>query len=192
MKRSREELTRIHKEKCKELKQIRAKMAEDLGVELHQTECTYEGYCSGTCPKCMQEELKLNAAIMKKQLEESDIKRRVAAAGLTTAAALCLSGCNTAPLGQLEGDVQYVPSSEEIAGGMSYLPPEDELTGAIAVPEESAEEVVPETTEEAVPEEKVMELEGDVAYVPEATEEVFYEGELEIPESAAEICDTNN
>lgn len=72
MRRSREELGRIHKEKCKELKQIRAKMAEELGVELHQTECTYEGYCRGTCPKCRQEERKLNAAILKRQLEEAD------------------------------------------------------------------------------------------------------------------------
>lgn len=171
MKRSREELTRIHKEKCKELKQIRAKMAEDLGVELHQTECTYEGYCSGTCPKCMQEELKLNAAILKKQMEESDIKRRVAAAGLTTAAALCLSGCNTTGVDQLDGDVMYLPTEEELAG-------------AIAVPEE--------TTEDAVPEETVMELEGDVAYIPEATEEVLYEGGVELWESASEICDTND
>ena len=34
MKRSKEELGRIHKEKCKELKAIRAKIAEDLGIDL--------------------------------------------------------------------------------------------------------------------------------------------------------------
>ena len=57
MKKSKEELTRIHKEKCRELKKIRAKMAENLSIELHQRECTYEGYCRGTCPACRKEEM---------------------------------------------------------------------------------------------------------------------------------------
>lgn len=87
MKRSKEELGRIHKEKCKELKAIRAKIAEDLGIDLQQRECTYEGYCSGTCPKCKSEEMRLNLAIMKKQMEAADVKRRAAAAGLTAVAA---------------------------------------------------------------------------------------------------------
>ena len=151
MERSREELGRIHKEKCKELKQIRAKMAEDLGVELHQTECTYEGYCSGTCPKCKQEEWKLNAALMKRQLQEADIKRKVAAAGLTTVAALCLSGCNG--IEQVDGGMEVAPYVE-YEGAEEYRPTEDyidELEGDVMClpPEE---------------EESVIELEGDVAY----------------------------
>lgn len=170
MRKSKEELNRIHKQKCKELKAIRARIAEDLGVDLHQRECTYEGYCSGTCPKCKQEELMLNAAILKKQLEESDMKRRVAAAGLTTVAALTLSGCNMKEIQQLDGDMMYIPKESE------------ELTGAIALPDEE-----PETTESitnvesVVPavEETVVELEGDIAYIePEETE---YELAGEIP-----------
>lgn len=95
MKKRKEELTGLHKEKCKELKAIRARIAEDLGIDLKQQECTYAGYCSGTCPRCKQEELRLNAALLKKQMDEADIKRRVAAAGLTAVAAICLSGCTT-------------------------------------------------------------------------------------------------
>ena len=48
MRRSKEELGKLHKEQCRELKTIRAQMAADLGIDLKQRECTYEGYCSGT------------------------------------------------------------------------------------------------------------------------------------------------
>lgn len=114
MKRDRAELDRLHKEKCRELKQIRAKMAEDLGIDLKQRECTYEGYCSGTCPKCKSEELALNAAILKKQMEDANLKARVAAAGLTTVAAVCLSGCGGRELlfNDLEGATQ--PGPDEV------------------------------------------------------------------------------
>ncbi|MBR6626712.1 MAG: hypothetical protein IKL04_01850 [Lachnospiraceae bacterium] len=117
MKRSKEELGRIHKERCRELKGIRAQIAQDLGIELHQTECTYEGYCSGTCPKCRSEELRLNAAMLKKQLQEADLKRRVTAAGLTTVVALGLTGCDI-------GDV-YVTE------GTPSMPQEEVLEGAV-------------------------------------------------------------
>lgn len=147
MKRSKEELGRIHKERCRELKGIRAQIAQDLGIELHQTECTYEGYCSGTCPKCRSEELRLNAAMLKKQLQEADLKRRVAAAGLTTVVALGLTGCDigdvyvtegTPSMPQeevLEGDViEIMDSSESTEGTEDILMGEmplmtDEITG---------------------------------------------------------------
>ena len=56
----------MHKERCKKLKEIRKKIADKIGVDLHQTECTYEGKCSGTCPKCQQEERQLNQALLTK------------------------------------------------------------------------------------------------------------------------------
>ncbi len=54
------------REKCKRLKAIRAALAAKLGIDLHQVECTYEGECTGTCPKCKQEEDALNGAILHK------------------------------------------------------------------------------------------------------------------------------
>lgn len=141
MKMSREERGRIHKEKCKELKQIRAKIAEDLGIKLHQSECTYEGYCSGTCPKCKSEELQLNAALMKKQMEEINLKGRVAAAGLTTVAALCLSGCSLPGRDILEGDTQplegatvMMPETEEfLEGDIEYISDTEEPFGKMGM-----------------------------------------------------------
>lgn len=123
MTRSREELDRMHKEKCLELKKIRAKMAEDLGIDLKQSVCMYTGYCSGTCPKCKSEEMRLNAAIWKKQMEESNLKGRIAAVGLTAAAALSLTGCEMLDnFVALDGDVEVreldgdVAVSEETEG----------------------------------------------------------------------------
>ena len=55
-----------NKEKCKRLKEIRKQTADKLGIDLYQTECTYQGECSGTCPKCRQEEEKLNKALLGK------------------------------------------------------------------------------------------------------------------------------
>jgi ADP-ribosylglycohydrolase len=40
------------KEKCKLLKQIRKEIAESNGIVYLTSECTFEGECLGTCPKC--------------------------------------------------------------------------------------------------------------------------------------------
>ena len=40
------------KEKCKLLKQIRKEFAESNGIVYLTVECTFEGECKGTCPKC--------------------------------------------------------------------------------------------------------------------------------------------
>lgn len=53
-----------HKERCKELKGLRKVLADKLGIDLHQRECTYEGECSGTCPKCAKEENILRKALL--------------------------------------------------------------------------------------------------------------------------------
>lgn len=86
-----------NKEKCKELKEIRRQTAENLGVELNQTECTYSGKCRGTCPKCKQEEEKLNKALL---------GSKVAVAAI--ASTVLLAGCNS-NAGQLAGDVEVAP-----------------------------------------------------------------------------------
>lgn len=53
-----------HKERCKQLKAMRKEMADKIGLELNQTQCQYKGECPGTCPKCQQEERKLNKALL--------------------------------------------------------------------------------------------------------------------------------
>lgn len=158
MERSREEMGRIHKKKCGELKLVRAKMAEELGVELHQRECTYAGYCSGTCPKCAEEERLLNEAFLRREAERLEnepekaansterksaagrAKGRVLAAGLAAIVSIGLSGCSVP--GELEGDTQMVD------GGMDYVT-EEELQGEATVDLEGST-VMSEDTEKAL------------------------------------------
>lgn len=45
----------LGKEKCKALKEIRRKIAEENDIEYVVSECTYQGECKGTCPRCEEE-----------------------------------------------------------------------------------------------------------------------------------------
>lgn len=193
MRKSKEELTRLHKEKCRELKKIRAQIAEDLGIDLKQSECTYEGYCSGTCPKCKSEEMKLNLAIMKKQMESADVKRKVATAGITTVAALSLSGCNladsdianwgvtegVAPYPEtiqsvgIEGDIEYIDASEEspdwaLGGEVEPSTETNEIEDIEGRLDVSGSEIEGKI---AIPESTEWELAGDIAILEESIEE---------------------
>lgn len=40
---------------CKELKAIRRRVADENQIPLEQHECTYDGPCDGTCPRCEAE-----------------------------------------------------------------------------------------------------------------------------------------
>ena len=40
---------------CKELKAIRRRVADENDIPLEQHECTYDGPCDGTCPRCEAE-----------------------------------------------------------------------------------------------------------------------------------------
>ena len=40
---------------CKELKAIRRRVADENNIPLEQHECTYDGPCDGTCPRCEAE-----------------------------------------------------------------------------------------------------------------------------------------
>ena len=109
-----------HKETCRQLQAIRKGIADKLGIDLHQKECTFPGECSGTCPKCAKEEQILNAALL---------RRTATVAGLA-AGALSLTACGQEPLAGEATDPNsapivdnYVaPDGDEIVGGMEDPP----------------------------------------------------------------------
>lgn len=144
----------LQKEKCKKLKEIRKNVADSIGVDLHQTECTYEGVCKGTCPKCAQEERQLNQALL----------GRAALVTGVAAMSIGLAGCQQTTT--LEGDAAIVTeapqTTEDIEGGEDWS--SEELTT------ETGTEIRTEagTTEEGPGE--IQELEGDVVYLPEEEE----------------------
>lgn len=122
------------KKKCKILKEIRKKIAEENDIPYVTSECTHKGECSGTCPRCEQELRELE-----RQLElRSRMGKAVAVSAVAAGIAMNMSGCvepkiddsidgfaqNTesvmtlegeAVLEPLEGDVAYDPSGEEEA-----------------------------------------------------------------------------
>ena len=75
------EIDMTGKEKCRLLKAIRQEIAESNGIVYLTSECTYEGECRGTCPKCDAEIRYLDAEI--KRL--SDAGTAVTLAGISTA-----------------------------------------------------------------------------------------------------------
>ena len=45
----------IGKDKCKMLKEIRREIARENDIQMVIEDCTYQGRCKGTCPKCEAE-----------------------------------------------------------------------------------------------------------------------------------------
>lgn len=112
-----------NKAKCERLKQIRKQLADRIGVDLHQSECTYRGECKGTCPKCAHEEKQLNQALAVKGM---------LVAGLATLS-LGLAGCGN-QYGDLEGEIETIGSEAESSEMIS--------TESTDITEEGTEEVI--------------------------------------------------
>lgn len=51
------------KQICNELKEIRRSIAQENGIALDIPECTYDGQCDGTCPRCEAELQHLEQAL---------------------------------------------------------------------------------------------------------------------------------
>ncbi|MGN1048838.1 MAG: hypothetical protein ACI4QZ_09555 [Eubacteriales bacterium] len=55
------------KEKCRYLRSVRKTIAEENNIDMEFEECTYEGECRGTCPKCDSELEFLNGELEKRK-----------------------------------------------------------------------------------------------------------------------------
>ncbi len=149
-----------NKEKCRTLKQIRKKMADAMDIDLHQTECTYEGKCSGTCPKCRQEEQLLNRALLGKTvLAASVVGMSVSLAGCTPNG-MQVEGGMDEPVeveytDYLEGDIET--DSEEVENSETRNSENLNSTDETGISTENSTENSEDTEER-------YELEGDIAY----------------------------
>ena len=126
---------------CKELKEVRRRIAEENGIPLEIKECTYEGPCRGTCPRCEAEVRYLENALAN--------RLRFGKVATVAGLALGLASCGV----QTEGEAPCTDTlpSDDTAGVADTMRPE--------VPEG------PETSIE-VPEVGEMVVTGDVADVP--------------------------
>ena len=70
---------------CKQLKEVRRRIAEENDIPLEMKECTYEGPCRGTCPRCEAEVRYLEEALDRRKR----LGKKVAVAGLCVSLAAC-------------------------------------------------------------------------------------------------------
>ena len=154
------------KEKCRILKQIRQRIAEENDIPYVTRECTFRGECKGTCPRCeselryLERELALRASLGK----------RVAVAALCASLGLSAAGCS--PFGG------PAPSGgDDLTGMVSYEPaptpePGIELSGEVAWPGEDGdlEKEVDAAPAPTPGEYEGFELTGDVAWIPERSD----------------------
>lgn len=97
------------KNKCKLLKEIRQKIADENGIEYVTSECEFQGQCSGTCPKCEAEVQYLEQELEKRK----NAGKAVAVVGIAAAMVVTATGCDLFGT-QKEGKVPYEtePSTE--------------------------------------------------------------------------------
>ena len=188
------------KDKCKILKEIRQRIADENDIPYVTRECGFHGECSGTCPRCERE-----LRYLEQQLERRrSLGKRVSVAALCVGMALASAGCapsvkqpTESMQTDLTGEVGPDESSIEGLGGAAVDPGSDieELSGEVDICEPtSGTDSVDLTGNElsgAVkePEPDYIELSGDVAY-PDGYDSagpedamVTLEGEVAWPEA---------
>ena len=145
----------IGKKKCRILKEIRQKIADENDIPYVTQECRFQGECSGTCPKCESELRYLET----QRAERAAAGKRIAVAALCAGMTFSMAGCTT-PFSSKEKEEEVVELSGEVAetdymGGMEEDPGEEpgeetvELSGDVAAPEETTSVPAEENTEGA-------------------------------------------
>lgn len=193
------------KEKCKALKEIRKQIAENNDIEYVVEECKHKGDCKGTCPKCEAELRYLEKELVKKQ----KVGQKLAVLGVSMGIAASFSGCDfddameviTYPgvkvietisgvlpggTNQVDGDMGYV---EPLGGEDTIDPGYFELEGEPTIDPDYIDpiEYTIDGEEEICPIDDDFELEGDVAFDPEADYTPDSEIELDFEEEIIDI-----
>ena len=105
------------KQTCKILKEIRKQIAAENDIELVISECTYQGDCLGTCPKCEAEVRYLERELEKRQR----MGKAAVIAGMAVGTMLTATSCHEIPQ-PLAGDVPYIPDSTELPNPDDTIP----------------------------------------------------------------------
>lgn len=104
------------KAKCKALKEIRRQIAETNDIPYAVSQCTYQGDCAGTCPKCEAELKYLERELAIRQ----NLGKAVAITGISMGVCASLTACTPKDL------LQIIPGFENELGG-DTVPVEREI-----------------------------------------------------------------
>ncbi len=141
------------KNKCKILKQIRRKIADENDIPLITKECTYQGECSGTCPRCEAELRYLEQQLARRQA----LGKTVTVAALSVSLLASATGCSLVP-SDVVGDVPMITEENNNPHGTNA---EHTNTDSTEVPELLGRIAADPSACET----EVIELDGDVAYI---------------------------
>ena len=174
------------KEKCKALKEIRQKIAEQNDIAFAVSECTHQGDCRGTCPKCEAE-----LRYLERQLEiRKNLGKAVVVAGISAGMCAPMVACNPIEtIGDVIADVYYsINPPEDIAGDVQYIP--EDVAGMEGPAPESDEpdgEDILGGLEEYDPSEDVESTENDLdAVCPSEEDSEELAGEILIAPTSEE------
>ena len=104
---------------CGYLKGIRRKIAEENDIKLDIPECTYEGECRGTCPRCEWEVQYLEKTLF----ERMKLGKIATISGLALGLSAC--GGNPGPIIETTGDVPNTDTENIEQADTLPLPPPD-------------------------------------------------------------------
>ena len=159
------------KQTCKILKEIRKQIAAENDIKLVIEECTYQGDCLGTCPKCEAEVRYLEHELEKRQR----LGKAAIFAGMTIGTAITAAGCGPlapTPNGMMENPRDTIVATDTIRNDSVEEP--ILLEGDVLAP-------LPDTLElygkSAGKNDEIIEMEGRVEFNVSTNESYVFEPE---------------
>ena len=129
------------KQTCKILKEIRKQIAEENDIQLVIEECSYQGDCLGTCPKCEAEVRYLERELEKRQR----MGKAAVFAGMSLGTLFAASSCDQFGPQPMKGEVRYPYDSTEMSNTIDTLSNDAYLLeGDVLAPEPDTMNIEPE------------------------------------------------
>ncbi len=124
------------KQKCKILKEIRQKIADENDIKYVTQECKHKGECTGTCPRCESELRYLEQQLKKRASLGKQIKLAALCAGMAVTVSSCAVIDDTG-ISDLLTPFRPTPTTEiiELSGEVAW--PEPEVSTPEAIPTET-------------------------------------------------------
>jgi TonB family protein len=118
------------KNTCRILKEIRRQIAEQNDIEMVISECTYQGDCLGTCPKCEDEVRYLERELEKRQR----LGKAAVISGIALTTMLGLPSCGSNAHTTQQESTQVETTTEEESDFLGFVAGEEtpEFPGGIA------------------------------------------------------------
>lgn len=154
----------LGKQKCKILKEIRQRIADENDIPFVTSECRHQGHCSGTCPKCESELRYLEDQLQRR----TSLGKRVTVTALCAGMILTAAGCDVVENIKSRFEPTPTPEIFETEGEVPMPRPGNEEP-TIAPESENEKNLSHAAAPTKTPKDEVIELEGDVPWVPDLT-----------------------